>query len=69
MVHHVEADRPLDDALRALAIRQIILDEAAAQGIDVSDAERATAELLDRRFVCVCFFYLRPRSVKLMAVS
>ncbi len=48
MVHHVQADRPFDDALRALAIRQIVLDEAAAQGIDVSDAERATAELLDR---------------------
>ena len=48
MVHHAQAERPLDDALRALAIRQIVLDEAAAQGIDVSDAERATAELLDR---------------------
>ena len=43
MVHHVQADRPFDDALRALAIRQIVLDEAAAQGIDVSGVVRNAA--------------------------
>lgn len=48
LVHHAQSARPLDDALRALAIRQIVLDEASAQGIDISNEERATAELLDR---------------------
>ena len=49
IANYAEADRPLDAALRALAIRQIVLDEAASQGIDVSDPERAAAELLDRK--------------------
>lgn len=48
IANHAQAERPLDEALRVLAIRQIVLDEAARQGIDVSDPERATAELLDR---------------------
>ena len=47
IANHTQAERPLDEALRVLAIRQIVLDEAAGQGIDVSDPERATAELLD----------------------
>jgi peptidyl-prolyl cis-trans isomerase C len=48
IANHAQAERPLDEALRVLAIQQIVLDEAADQGIDVSNPEQATAELLDR---------------------
>ena len=48
IANHAQAERPLDEALRMLAIRQVVLDEAVSLGIDVSDPERGTAELLDR---------------------
>ena len=48
IANHAQAERPLDEALRVLAIKQIVLDEAADQGIDVTNPEQATAELLDR---------------------
>lgn len=47
--NHSSAARPMDEAIRFLAIRQIILDAAQQEGIDTSDPERATAELLQSR--------------------
>ena len=50
--HHERAARPLDDALRALVIQRIVLDEAVRLGIDVTDTQAATTQLLEQEVSC-----------------
>lgn len=50
--HHERAARPVDDALRTLVIRRVLIDEAVRQGIDVTDLEVATATLLEQEVIC-----------------
>ena len=50
--HHERAARPMDEALRALVIQQVVLDEAKKCGFDISHPDAAASALLEQQVRC-----------------
>lgn len=52
IAYHDQAPRPVDAALRALVIRQVVLDEARRLGFDTQDPDQAATDLIAQEVVC-----------------
>lgn len=50
--HHERAARPMDEALRALVIQRVVLDEAERCGFDISHPDAAATALLEQQVHC-----------------
>lgn len=50
--HHERAARPMDEALRALVIQRVVLDEAQKAGLDISHPDAAATALLEQEVHC-----------------
>lgn len=50
--HHERAARPMDEALRALVIQRVVLDEAQKCGFDISHPDAAATALLEQQVHC-----------------
>lgn len=48
IAYHQQASHPVEEALRALVIRRVVLDEALSQGLDISDPDSAAEQLLEK---------------------